>query len=183
VIYAERGISLLPVEKWTQEREVSLELYSLLTEAYLSLVNAEKMKVYADEVLQQSSLSELEKVRVHICNISLYAGVMNKAREALDMSIDVLRKLGCKFPKNKLLQVRLAVSSVVGAKLPTEKDIADLPIMDDPTRKACMEIMVSHFLLCATICHTANLLYSAHSWSLSLCCSVGKRSNIQSSLQ
>jgi len=43
-----------------------------------------------------------------------------------------------------LLQVRLAVSSVVGAKLPTEKDIADLPIMDDPTRKACMEIMVSH---------------------------------------
>ena len=165
MIYAERGISLLPVEKWTQEREVSLELYSLLTEAYLSLVNAEKMKVYADEVLQQSSLSELEKVRVHICNISLYAGVMNK------------------FPKNKLLQVRLAVSSVVGAKLPTEKDIADLPIMDDPTRKACMEIMVSHFLLCATICHTANLLYSAHSWSLSLCCSVGKRSNIQSSLQ
>jgi len=71
------------------------------------------MKVYADEVLHQSSLSELEKVRVHICIISLNAGVMNKAREALDMSIDVLRKLGCKFPKNKLLQARLAVSSVL----------------------------------------------------------------------
>jgi len=109
------------------------------------------MKVYADEVLHQSSLSELEKVRVHICIISLNAGVMNKAREALDMSIDVLRKLGCKFPKNKLLQARLAVSSVLGAKLPSEKDIAALSPMEDETRKACMEIMVSHFSLYATI--------------------------------
>ncbi|KAK1741659.1 putative AAA ATPase [Skeletonema marinoi] len=152
VIYAERGISLLPVEKWTQEREVSLELYSLITEAYLSIVNAEKMKVYANEVLHQSSLSELEKVRVHICIISLNAGVMNKAREALDMSIDVLRKLGCKFPKNKLLQARLAVSSVLGAKLPSEKDIAALSPMEDETRKACMEIMVN----AATFSHHCN---------------------------
>lgn len=104
------------------------------------------MKFYCNEVLQQSTLSELEKVRVHICNISLYAGVLNKAREALNMSFDVLRKLGCKFPKNKLLQTRSAVSSIVGAKLPNEEDVAALPPMEDETKKACMEIMVSLFL-------------------------------------
>jgi len=119
-------------------------LYSLITEAYLSIADIDKMMVYGDEVLHQSKLTELEKVRVHICNISLNAGVMNKAREALDMSIDVLKKLGCKFPKNKLLQARLALSSLAATKLPTEKDIADLPLMDDETRKACMEIMVSY---------------------------------------
>ena len=144
VIYAEKGISLLSPDKWSKEPKVSLELFSLIVEAHFSLANIDKMKVYGDEVLQQSTLTELEKVRIHSCNISLVGGTMNKAQEALDTSIAVLRKLGCKFPKNKLLQARLAVSSVVGAKLPTEKDIADLPIMDDPTRKACMEIMVRH---------------------------------------
>eukprot|EP00985_Skeletonema_marinoi_P008003 scaffold3562_cov101-Skeletonema_marinoi.AAC.1 len=156
VIYAERGITLLPVEKWTQEREVSLELYSLITEAYLSIADIDKMMVYGDEVLHQSKLTELEKVRVHICNISLNAGVMNKAREAIDMSIDVLKKLGCKFPKNKLLQARLALSSLAATKLPTEKDIADLPLMDDETRKACMEIMVN----AATFSHHCNNVFA-----------------------
>jgi len=145
VRYAEKGISLLPPDKWRQEREVSLELFSLIVEAYFSLANTDKMKVYGDEVLQQPTLTELEKVRVHSCNISFVGGTMNKAKEALDMSIAVLRKLGCKFPRNKLLQVSLALSSLAAIKLPTEKDIADLPPMEDETRKACMEIMVSHF--------------------------------------
>ena len=122
---------------------MSLELFSLVVEAHFSLANVDKMKFYGDEVLMQSALTELEKVRVHSCNISLVGGVMNKAREALDMSIAVLRKLGCKFPRNKLLQARLAISSLSATKLPTEKEIADLPPMTDPIRKACMELMVS----------------------------------------
>ncbi len=122
---------------------MSLELFSLVVEARFSLANVDKMKFYGDEVLMQSALTELEKVRVHSCNISLVGGVMNKAREALDMSIAVLRKLGCKFPKNKLLQARIALSSLATTKLPTENDIANLPIMNDPARKACMKIMVS----------------------------------------
>lgn len=122
---------------------MSLELFSLVVEAHFSLANVDKMKFYGDEVIMQSALTELEKVRVHSCNISLVGGVMNKAREALDMSIAVLRKLGCKFPKNKLLQARIALSSLATTKLPTENDIANLPIMNDPARKACMKIMVS----------------------------------------
>ena len=104
------------------------------------------MKTYGDEILHESTLDELEKVRVHSCNISLCGGSMNKAREALDMSIDVLRKLGCKFPSNKLLQARLALYSLLTMKLPTEEDIAALPHMKDERRKACMEIMVSYSL-------------------------------------
>jgi len=141
--YAEKGISLLSPDKWNQEREVSLELFSLIVEAYFSLASVDKMKIYSDEVLQQPTLTELEKVRVHSCNISLVGGIMNKAQEALAMSIAVLRKLGCKFPRNKLLQVRLALCSLAATKLPTEKDIAGLPPMEDETRKACMEIMVN----------------------------------------
>ena len=144
VRYAEKGISLLSSDKWNTEREVSLELFSLVVEAHFSLANADKMKVYGDEVLKQSTLTELEKVRVHSCNISLVGGSMIDGQEALDMSIAVLKKLGCKFPKNKLLQARIALSSLVTTKLPTEEDIANLPIMNDPARKACMKIMVSH---------------------------------------
>ncbi len=119
-----------------------MELFSLIVEAHFSLANVDKMKVYGDEVLHQSSLTQLEKVRVHSCNIALVGGTMNKAREALDMSIAVLRKLGCKFPRNKLLQARLALSSLVTTKLPSEEEIAELPRMNDETKKACMEIMV-----------------------------------------
>ncbi len=143
ISYTEKGISLLPPDKWSQERVVSLELYSLIVEALFSNANIDKMKFYGDEVLNQPTLTELEKVRVHNCNISLLGGVMNKAKEALDMGIAVLRKLGCKFPRNKLLQARLAISSLSATKLPTEKEIADLPPMTDPIRKACMELMVS----------------------------------------
>ena len=144
VRYAEKGISLLSSDKWNTEREVSLELFSLVVEAHFSLANADKMKVYGDEVLQQSTLTELEKVRVHSCNISLVGGSMIHGQDALDMSISVLKRLGCKFPQNKLLQARIALSSLATTKLPTEKDIANLPIMNDPARKACMKIMVSH---------------------------------------
>ena len=141
--YAEKGISLLPPDKWNKEREVSLELFSLVVEAHLSLGNVEKMKLYGDEVIQQSALAELEKVRVHSCNISLVGGSMIHGQEALNMSITLLKKLGCRFPKSKLLQARLAISSLVSTKLPTERDIAILPIMNDPAKKACMKIMVS----------------------------------------
>ena len=141
--YAGNGISLLSADKWSQERDTSLELYSLIVEAHLSLANMDEMKVYSDEVLQQSTLTELEKVRVHICNISLVGNTMNKAGEALDMSFAVLKKLGCKFPTNTLLQMRLAIASVATAKLPTENDVAALPLMEDPIKRACMEIMVS----------------------------------------
>ena len=145
ISYAEKGISLLPPDKWSQEREISLDLFSLISEACFSNANIDKMKFYGDEVLNQPMLTELEKVRVHSCKISLVGGIANKSREALDMSIAVLRKLGCKFPRNKFLQARLALSSLAATKLPTEKDVADLPPMTDPIRKACMEIMVSAF--------------------------------------
>ena len=119
-------------------------MYSLIVEAYYCTADTRNAKIYGDEVLQQLTLSELEKVRVHSCNISLYGGALNKPREALDMSIDVLRKLGCKFPSNKLLQACLAISLLTTTKLPNEKDIAALPPMEDETKKACMDIMVSY---------------------------------------
>eukprot|EP00986_Skeletonema_menzelii_P004611 scaffold1587_cov139-Skeletonema_menzelii.AAC.3 len=154
--YAEKGISLLPPDKWSQERETSLGLFSLIVEAYFSNANIDKMKLYGDEVLNEPTLTELEKVRVHSCNISLVGGIMNKSREALNMSIAVLRKLGCKFPRNKLLQARLALSSLAATKLPTKKDVADLPPMTDPIRKACMDIMVN----AATYSHHCNNVFA-----------------------
>ncbi len=158
---------------------MSLELFSLIVEAHFSLANVDKMKVYGDEVLQQSTLTELEKVRVYSCNISLVGGTMNKAQEALEMSIAVLRKLDCKFPENKLLQGRMALSSVAITKLPTEKEIADLPIMKDPSRKACMEIMVRYILLLIS-----SHIYCATSLIFDVfLCFVGERCYVQSSLQ
>ncbi len=132
---------------------MSLELFTLIVEAHFSRGNIDKMKVYGDEVLRQSTLTELEKVWVYNCNISLVGGTMNKAQEALEMCIVVLRKLDCKFPENKLLQGRMALSSVAITKLPTEREIADLPILKDPSRKACMKIMVSYIML-PTLLHT-----------------------------
>ncbi len=124
------------------------------------------------------------KVRVHSCNISLYGGTLNKSREALDMSIDVLRKLGCKFPSNKLLQARLAISLLTRTKLPTEKDVAALPPMEDETKKACMDIMVSHYSFVTTCNFSQTIVLVAYFklLSLSLCYWEGKRGNLQSPL-
>ena len=98
VSFAERGIALLPADRWGQQSKLSLELYSLCYEAHFSMGNIDNVHSYGDEVLRQQGLSELEKVRVYHCKISALGG-SGKASEALALSLDVLRRLGCRFPR------------------------------------------------------------------------------------
>ena len=137
--FAERGIALLPSGRWNHHQQVSLELYSLCCEAHLSIGSTDSMHSYGDEVLQQQTLTELEKVRIYHCKISSLGGG-RKSSEALALSLDVLGKLGCKFPRSSAGQAVKALASLRNTKLP-KGDIRVLPTMVDETKKACMVLM------------------------------------------
>lgn len=99
------------------------------------------MNYWADEILQQESLTELEKVPVNHCKISFLGG-SGRASEALALSLDVLGKLGCNFPRGKAGQVAKALASLKSTKLP-EHDLSAMPSMIDETKKACMVLMIN----------------------------------------
>lgn len=97
------------------------------------------MYFYAEEVTRQQTVPELDKVRVYHCKISALGG-NGKASEALSLCLDVLGRLGCRFPRSSVGQVTKALSSLKSTNLPKD-DITKLPLMIDPTKKACMVLM------------------------------------------
>ena len=97
------------------------------------------MNYYSDELLQQQVLTELEKVRIYHCKISALGG-SGHASEALALSLEVLGRLGCQFPRNRAGQMIKAIYLLSNTKLP-DKDVEALPLMTDETKKACMVLM------------------------------------------
>jgi len=150
VSFGERGIALLSSESWSQQQKLTLELYSLCSEAHFSVGNIDEMYSYVDEIIQQETLTELEKGRAYHCKISTLGG-SGKASEALALSLDVLGRLGCKFPRTSVGQVAKALSSLSSTKLP-KHDITALSHMIDSTKKACMMLMTH----AATYAHYCN---------------------------
>lgn len=84
-------------------------------------------------------------MKVYNCHIS-ELGVEGEHLEAFNLSLDVLAKLGCRFPKMTVFQAGKVLSSVLNTIHPTNIDITDLPLMTDVTKKACLKLMRKSFL-------------------------------------
>jgi predicted ATPase len=138
--YGEKGIGLLAPDRWTSQKDLSLKMYSICAEAHYSNGNVAEMQKYCDEVLHQNDIPILDKMRVYHCMLTTM-GNGGRALEALKLSINVLSKLGCKFPRNSASQMGKVIYWLGKTKLPSEGEIAELPLMTDPTHKACMQLM------------------------------------------
>ncbi len=115
-------------------------MYSICAEAHYSLGNVAEMQKYCDEVLHQDDIPILDKVRVYHCTLTTM-GNGGRAPEALKLSLDILSQLRCEFPRNSASQMVKALYWLGKTKLPSKDEIADLPLMVDPTHKACMQLM------------------------------------------
>lgn len=138
--YGEKGIRLLSPDRWTSQRELSLQLYSICTEVHGCLGNLDEMQKHCDEVLNQKQLPLSDKLRVYVCLIQSIGNGGN-SEEALGLLLDVLGQLGCTFPRTSVLQIVKAIAWLGKTKFPTKEVVAALPLMTDPTKKSCMMLM------------------------------------------
>jgi predicted ATPase len=138
--YVGKGIDLLPADRWTSMKELTLKMYSICAEAHYSLGNVAEMQKHCDEVLHQDNIPIFDKMRVYHCML-ITMGNGGRAPEALKLSLDILSQLKCKLPRNSASQMVTAFYWLSKTKLPSKDEIAELPLMTDPTHKACMQLM------------------------------------------
>jgi predicted ATPase len=142
--YAVMGIKMLPTDRWTKHYLLSLELYSTAaeTEGYLGIVD--KMKLHCNEVLEQKRGKVQDKLRVHnVLMDSLY--IREDLQAATTHCLDVLKMLGCEFPKSNLTRRILTLWGAFRIKLTmksrTAAEVSSLPLLQEPERIAIMRLL------------------------------------------
>lgn len=149
--FAVRGIALQPQDdsskKWDDDHyEVTMELYSIAAEAECCTGRSEVLEQHFQEVATTARHDKpvLDKIRVYTASMTDIAN-QDRAVEARDLCIDLLRQLGCKFPKKSL---PIVLSSIVGlvqiksrAKKITKEDVLGLPMMKDRKQIEIMRLL------------------------------------------
>ncbi|MEG4201839.1 serine/threonine-protein kinase PknK, partial [Microcoleus sp. Pol12A5] len=141
VRYLRVAMELLPADCWQSHYELTLAIYESTAEAEYLNINYEKSKKLVDIVINKSN-NLLEKVNVYELQIQSY-NAQNRPLEALNTGLEVLKLLGISFPQNpKTLNI---VAGLINTKLSLGlkriEDLANLPEMTDPDKKAAMGIL------------------------------------------
>ena len=100
--YAEMGISLLPIDRWEQCKELSRSLYTLAAEVSYLSGQFDQTPEFV-KMLQQNAQSVVDNVSADEIQIRSYA-MEGKTLEAVKTALDALKKLGFNMPlkPNKL---------------------------------------------------------------------------------
>lgn len=151
--YAVAGIRLLPDSPWMTEKKLTLSLYQSAAEAESCLGRMESMKTFTGEMIGRGELSLLDKLGAY--NLESHQMHHNgNVRGAHDMIIDLLGKLGMKFPKNPLSVGASTIRAVFGIKNSIAKldrdTIMAFPLMTDKTQLKIMKLLER---LCLTTYH------------------------------
>mmetsp|Transcript_8324 Transcript_8324/g.13779 ORF Transcript_8324/g.13779 Transcript_8324/m.13779 type:complete len:1123 (-) Transcript_8324:162-3530(-) len=139
--YFAAGVELLPANRWESEYALSLELYSAAAKAQYCVGNFELMKVYCDEVLAQVNHPFVDKR--HAYNTLLHSiAAQGRMQEAQDLCVEVLAKLGCRFPKHGKTAYTIVglLRTEMALKKTTEK-IPNLPVITDDLKKWTMYLL------------------------------------------
>jgi predicted ATPase/signal transduction histidine kinase len=175
--YFEAGISLLPVDAWERDYELTLMLYSEAVEAtYLSGGDLDRMEQLAEQTLQHAK-TLLDQVRVY--EVKIQANIsQNRLSEALSLALSVLSLLGIDLPESVTAADVEQGLQYVQAKLAdrTVDELTHLPLMQRPIHLAAMRILATLIsitfvtappLLPLVICELVSLsLQEGHSaWS------------------
>ncbi|MEG4626663.1 AAA family ATPase [Microcoleus sp. w1-18aA5] len=141
VRYLRVAMELLPADSWQSHYELTLAIYESTAEAEYLNINYEASKKMVDIVLQNSK-NLLEKVNVYELQIQSY-NAQNRVIEALNTGLEVLKLLGISFPQNPhALHIMAGLSNTkLSLGLKRIEDLANLPEMIDPEKKAAMRIL------------------------------------------
>ena len=140
--YLQAGIDALPKDSWESQYNLSLSLYTEVTEtAYLN-GDFDKMEQLVETALQHTA-TVLDQVR--IMSTRIYAFKSKADYEgSIDAALEILALLGIRLPKNpSKIQIGL---ELLGLKIKfigtTPEQFIELPAATDPEFIACIKILV-----------------------------------------
>jgi len=139
--YFTLGINLLSERKWRDQFYLSLDLFNAVAEATYCSGEFDKTDRYVDEIL---SNTRYDKDKMHAYSTKIYAlGARQKLKEAIDLGLHVLEKLGEKIPsEGSMATVLHDVCKTKWMLLgKTDESIVDLPTMCDTDKIAAMSIL------------------------------------------
>ena len=145
--YARSGVQNLPADAWENHYDVTLELYSQAAGASNLLGLTEELDTYAGTILNQKDRPLTDKLRAYKALIDNKTRLDdNESIKAnLEMLLDVMAQLGCRFPKGKFMRL----ISTVKILLKVKKKVKTLTVGDvltDPRKIDPFQLQVMEFL-------------------------------------
>lgn len=142
LVYFRTGLNLLPEESWQQHYAVTFALSKEYARcAYLNNQFDEAETMF-DRILERATTS-LDKAEIYNIRMILYTS-LGKLAEVIDTGIKGLHLLGLTIPtvpeQDEIDREIAQVTFLLGDR--TMADLANLPLMTDPTRLAIMELLV-----------------------------------------
>ena len=161
--YSKNGIKLLPLDCWNTCFDHTLRLYSIATEASGFLGQIDEMLTYSAKVLDQPKCSIFDKLRAYFVKLELLQN-NGEPFEAVDLGLQILRNLGCSFPKSTAGQVVQTIRALHKwkTKPPKEAQLRQLSPMADRKAKEIVKVI---FRLEASFYYTKQIFLYALSSS------------------
>eukprot|EP00980_Cylindrotheca_fusiformis_P012099 scaffold2923_cov121-Cylindrotheca_fusiformis.AAC.9 len=91
--YATNGIELLPKDKWTTHRTLTLALYTIGSEVELASGRVERAERYSNAVLNRKEFTTMEVLPLKMAKISKLCTVDLKFKETIQECLDLLKDL------------------------------------------------------------------------------------------
>ncbi|MDP4287782.1 MAG: serine/threonine-protein kinase PknK, partial [Bacteroidota bacterium] len=140
-LFYRTAIGQLPQDVWTSNYGLALTLYTEASEAAYVTRDALLTDAWTDAVIHNAR-DPLESIRAYMIKLDA-AMAVNKHQEMLQFGLEVLAKLGVKFPrKPTMLHVVRALAAtkmrLAGKKI---ESLAELPTMTDPQKTSAMTII------------------------------------------
>ncbi|HEY5525426.1 MAG TPA: AAA family ATPase, partial [Clostridium sp.] len=142
-IYFNEGIKLLSSNAWEDYYDLTLQLYSDITEAAHLINEYNEMDKFADIVLNNGK-ALIDKIKVYKIKIEAYQAQLN-LKEAMKISVSVLKLLGIYIPSKPKpcdFEEAFKVTWKTMSGIQVE-ELTNLPSMKDPIKLAAMQILLS----------------------------------------
>ncbi|RFP61669.1 MAG: GAF domain-containing protein [Limnothrix sp. CACIAM 69d] len=135
------GLELLSEEPWQNQYELSLKLHQMAADVACLKADFEEAIAQVQQVLDQAQ-TILDKVPVYMVQVRVLTA-QDRLAETLAIAAQAITQLGIEFPSN--ITSNISAQAVQRAEIELEgkviEDLIDLPIMDDPTIIAAMELL------------------------------------------
>jgi predicted ATPase len=140
-VYLNLGIELLGSRSWREDYDLTLALHNAAAEMEMCTANFERMEKLLENVFLRARNSE-DRIQAYATRI--YAlGVSDRAAEAIDTGVEVLKGLGEKFPsrycKAYLISEMRTVKNLLKGK--SDEQLLRLPPIENKEKLAAMRIL------------------------------------------
>ena len=135
----------MPEEAWGDHLQFCLDLHASAAETEYCLGNFEKVQEYAKKVTPLKTCQPVDKIRMYNVLIESYS-CDHKEGMAINVGVDILSQLGCKFPKSKVAIVARSILGLLKTKGSVKNAatlIDALPITNDPAHLGIMKTLTA----------------------------------------